>query len=123
MRSDTHLATGESTKPAPFRSPPREAAQQPRHWTFRPDITPSNIRAKLPENHSNSVLSGRNALLINRPLRTFMPYLCVILILMAACIGCRSSAPKGTAADSGSDPFPIIPPVADADPSVRHPVS
>src|SRR5712671_3608502 len=30
-------------------------------WTFRPDIRPSNIRAKLPENHANILLSGQNA--------------------------------------------------------------
>jgi hypothetical protein len=30
-------------------------------WTFRPDIRPSNIRAKLPENHANILLSGQIA--------------------------------------------------------------
>jgi hypothetical protein len=34
-------------------------------WTFRPDIDPANIKAKLPENTSNILLSGRNALSIN----------------------------------------------------------
>jgi hypothetical protein len=34
-------------------------------WTFRPDIDPPNIKAKLPENKSNILLSGQNALLIN----------------------------------------------------------
>ena len=47
---DTHMAAGESTQPKP--------------WTFRPDIGPSNIKAKLPENPSNILLSGRTALLM-----------------------------------------------------------
>ena len=34
-------------------------------WTFRPDIALPNIKAKLPENPRNSLLSGQNALLIN----------------------------------------------------------
>jgi len=52
-----------------------------------------------------------------------MRYLCVILISLAACTGCRSGAPKATtAAASWSDRFPIVPPIADADPTVRHPV-
>jgi len=34
-------------------------------WTFRPDIDLPNIKAKLPENPANILLSGRNALLIN----------------------------------------------------------
>ena len=52
-----------------------------------------------------------------------MQCMCVILISLATCIGCRSVAPKATAtAQSSTDPFPIIPPIADADPSVRHAV-
>src|ERR1035438_9672956 len=52
-----------------------------------------------------------------------MRYLCVILISLATCTGCRSGAPQATAAaQSSPDPFQIIPPVVDADPSVRHPV-
>jgi hypothetical protein len=34
-------------------------------WTFCPDIASPNIKAKLPENQSNILLSGRNDLLIN----------------------------------------------------------
>jgi hypothetical protein len=34
-------------------------------WTLRPDIELPNIKAKLPENHINIFLSGRNALSIN----------------------------------------------------------
>jgi hypothetical protein len=34
-------------------------------WTFRPDIDPPNIKAKLPENQLNILLSGQNALSIN----------------------------------------------------------
>ncbi len=34
-------------------------------WIFRPDIELPNIKAKLPENHINILLSGRNALSIN----------------------------------------------------------
>ena len=52
-----------------------------------------------------------------------MRYLCILVLLAAACVGCRSSASKASAtADSRFDPFPIIPPIADADPSIRHPV-
>ena len=52
-----------------------------------------------------------------------MRHLIIIVFSLAACTGCRSDAPRATAiADSSSDPFPIIPPIADADPSVRHPV-
>jgi hypothetical protein len=47
---DTHMAAGESTQPKP--------------WTFRPDIGPPNIKAKLPGNLSNILLSRRNPLLI-----------------------------------------------------------
>src|SRR5205807_1296304 len=41
------------------------AFPNPLPMTFRPDIELSNIKAKLPENHLNSLLSGRNALSIN----------------------------------------------------------
>jgi hypothetical protein len=34
-------------------------------WTFRPDIGVPNIKAKVPENHANILLSGQNALSIN----------------------------------------------------------
>lgn len=52
-----------------------------------------------------------------------MRYLCIILISLATCAGCRSGAPQATvAAESSFDPFPIILPIEDADPSVRHPV-
>jgi len=34
-------------------------------WDFRPDISRSNIRAKLPEKQANIVLSGQNDLIIN----------------------------------------------------------
>jgi hypothetical protein len=44
------MATGESTQPKP--------------WTFRPDIGPFNIKAKLPENIANTLLSGRGDLLM-----------------------------------------------------------
>src|SRR5258706_6092294 len=41
MRSDTHMATGELTKTAPFRSPPLIALHQPKLWTSHPDIRPA----------------------------------------------------------------------------------
>jgi hypothetical protein len=64
MRFDTRMAAGDFTKTAPFPSLPSNRLPQPDPWTFRPDIGPSNIKAKLPENHSNILLSGRNALLM-----------------------------------------------------------
>lgn len=52
-----------------------------------------------------------------------MRCLIIILFSFAACTACRSDSPRATAiADSSSDLFPEIPPIADADPSVRHPV-
>jgi hypothetical protein len=52
-----------------------------------------------------------------------MRYISVILISLAICTGCRSVAPQATSAtQSSSDLFPIIPPIADADPSIRHSV-
>jgi len=58
-----------------------------------------------------------------RRLRASMRYLCIIL-LSAVCAGCRSSAPKAPeVAESHFAPFSIVPPVADADPSIRHPVA
>jgi hypothetical protein len=35
------------------------------NWTFRPDIEPPNIKAKLPENHTIILLSGQYALSTN----------------------------------------------------------
>ncbi len=52
-----------------------------------------------------------------------MRFLCTIF-LVAACAGCMSSAPKAPeGTQSHFQPFPVIPPVEDADPSVRHSVA
>jgi hypothetical protein len=49
-------------------------------------------------------------------------FLCILLFAIVG-VGCRSDAPEASAvADRKPELFPVIAPVADADPSVRHAV-
>lgn len=53
-----------------------------------------------------------------------MRHLCIIIVCAALCVGCQSSDRTLQAAViPGTNDFPVLPPVADADPSIRHPVS
>ena len=53
-----------------------------------------------------------------------MRRLCIIMVFAAVCAECQPSD-RGlqAAVVPGTNLFPVIPPVADADPSIRHPVS
>ena len=75
------MAAGESTLPEP--------------WTFRPDIGPCNIKAKLPENIANILLSRRNALSIislshmTRARTATVLLVSALAVVLTGCIACE----------------------------------
>jgi hypothetical protein len=53
-----------------------------------------------------------------------MRELCIVFLSAVICAGCRSGASEAPATAGASfDPFPVMAPVADADPSTRTPVT